>query len=222
MEAVKGRDWTASGDSSAESTNNSGVGPTLALMLAVGPFAMVLGPGSGGMVTPATLQARSAWVSQDSTNAEVKSTSIRLPSADTAAVSLQQRLEALKVTLGLTVTDMAELFGGARPSIYAWLKGNEPRPDNVERLPEFENAATQVAGLDLPRVDKLVKRPLKSGDSLFLLIKQGMSLDAALAELAETGATEAEQRGTEKGRYDLASAREVADDYSVKAVRKDS
>ncbi|MBM1142719.1 helix-turn-helix transcriptional regulator [Alcanivorax sp. ZXX171] len=215
-------DWTSSSEAPTTGGNSNGVVPKLALILAIAPFSVAHGPGSGGLVTAATFQARSAWVSGDSSGTGLWDVAPRPPSVDTQPSSLQQRLEALKGDLGLTVTDMAELFGVARPSIYAWLKGQEPRPENVERLADFEVAAKAVSGLQLPRLGKLVKRPLKSGTSLFLLIKQGAPLEAALAELRETARVEAAQRRSEKGRHDLMASSDAAGLYSTKAVRKDS
>lgn len=136
--------------------------------------------------------------------------------------TLQQRLQTLKNALGLTITDMAELFGVARPSIYSWLKGQEPRPDNMERLAEFESCAERIDALRLQRADKLIKRPLKSGGSLFLLVKEGRPVDEALAELADIARIEHDQRSTQKGRHKLWSAREAADHVSLEGVQEDS
>ena len=137
-------------------------------------------------------------------------------------LSPQQRLQALKAALELTITDMAELFDVTRPSIYAWLKGQEPRPDNLSRLGEFEDAADRVITLGIPRISKLLKRPLRSGRSFFSLMKMGGALDAALRELADAARSEQAQRNSLKGRHDLLSSREAAVFHSLEAARKDS
>ncbi|HCR80048.1 MAG TPA: helix-turn-helix domain-containing protein [Alcanivorax sp.] len=222
MGIVMEKDWMASGDSPASVTSGWGVYASMTFMLAVAsPLAPASDAGSGGMMTADALKARPAWISTDSSSAEVERVDVRHFSSD-ASATLQQRLQTLKTTLGLTITDMAELFGVARPSIYAWLKGQEPRPDNVERLATLESYAEKVDALALPRVDKLIKRPLKSGASMLLLIKDGRAVDRALDELAHIARTEHDQRMNQKGRNKLWTAREAADYVSSEGVEKDS
>lgn len=224
MEPLMDHDWVASGvggHSPASPGKWLLSSSFIALTLATVPPASALSPGTGGFLTPATLRARSEWVSVDSTNTDAQSYD---PDSVAGAPGLpiKARLEMLKTSLGLTMTDMADLFGVARPSVYSWLKGQEPRPDKVDKLSALEEAASEIVSLNLERTEKLIKRPLKSGGTLFSRIREGRPMEDALAELTEVSSLESAQRRLAKGQKDRMSAREAADMVSTKGFGKDS
>ena len=224
MESLTDDDWAASGigGDSPSSPGKWLLGPSFFLLtLAASAPASALMPGTGGALTPATFRARSEWVSVDSTNTEAASREIDHP-AGAPGLSIKERLETLKASLGLTMTDLADLFCVARPSVYSWLKGQEPRPDKLARLSALEDAAETIASLHLERTEKLIKRPLKCGGTLYSRIREGAPLDDALAEIAEVSRVESRQRRLNKGRYDRMSAREAADVVSNKGFGRDS
>jgi len=184
------------------------------------PRMLVPRPGTGGMLTDAALWASSRWVSFDSSSAETGQ--IHFDERESTIAGLEQRFRALKATLGATITDMADLFDVARPSIYAWLKGQEPRAEKIARLAELEVSAKKIEPFGIPRIDRLLKRPLRSGGSLFSLIKNGAPLDGALQELAQVARAEQEQRTMTKGMKDRMTGREAADHYSRGVYQRDA
>lgn len=171
-------------------------------------------PGSGGAMTPEAALSRYQRLHDDSiemTPAAEKEADLRTPA---------ERLERIRQALGLTVTDLAYLLNTSRPTVYAWLKGQEPRSVVHTQLIELEQQAEIIAAYELPRINKLVRRPLRSGSSLLERLQHGAPLTAALEELQTLAQRERAGRAQPKGRAMAARhTREALDDVAVPLQR---
>src|SRR5699024_10798695 len=108
-------------------------------------------------------------------------------------------LERIRQLLGLTITDLARLLDTTRPTVYAWLNGQEPRPEVHTRLIRLERQAENIAACDLPRINKLIRRPLRCGGSLLDRLREDDPLQPALEELQSLAQREHSRRMRHKG-----------------------
>ena len=163
----------------------------LAASLIAVPGAGLAGSGTGGALTSHTLLHKGAWV-YDATLAVSAPEGAALGPAETPS----DQLDLVRKALGLSITDLANLLGVTRPTIYAWIQGKqEPKPEMLDRIQELRVAAQAAEALALPRMNRLVRRPLASGPSLLLRLQRGdADAEAALTELAEMASREEGQR----------------------------
>lgn len=128
-----------------------------------------------------------------------------------------EQLEFIRTALGLTMTDLARIFDVARPTVYAWLSGSEPRPEKARLINELRETAARFDSLGLERMEKLVRRPLfEGGRSLVDLLVAGEPVDEALGVLQGLSQRESQSRNAIKGvGGPLMDAREVADSLGL-------
>lgn len=88
-------------------------------------------------------------------------------------------LNLIKDRFALSVTQIAELFGVTRKSVYDWYEGSEPRNNTAERMEVLINAlrSTIPAETDLKRLKMVWNIPI-SGQS-FISVFNGSILDIA-------------------------------------------
>lgn len=65
---------------------------------------------------------------------EVTINLVKSTSSNSYAVALSERLNQVKSRLDLSITQMAELFGVTRKSVYDWYEGVEPRQIKTSRM----------------------------------------------------------------------------------------
>ena len=81
------------------------------------------------------------------------------------SITFIDRLNPIREQLGLTITQLAELFGVTRKSIYDWYDGIEPRSSTLTRLEILSNAIESISGeVDLKRLKVVWNIPI-SGKS---------------------------------------------------------
>lgn len=179
--------------------------PFLAFPMASGAYA-----GTGGAITSDSYASKNQWVYDASIHTSINHV--------INVESVSEQLERVRGTFGLTITDMSFLFDVSRPTMYAWLEGQEPKPEFTSHIAELSDLATMVEAYDLPRVNKLVRRPLRDGSSLLSKIKNGENIGSALAELQATSKAEGQRRQQPKG-LQLAkqSAEETINQHSFQA-----
>jgi transcriptional regulator with XRE-family HTH domain len=131
-------------------------------------------------------------------------------------VSTDQQLAYVRDVLAISITDLAELLGVARPTIYAWMQGAAvPRDEHLLRLQQVEQQAREVEAFGLLMEAKLLKRPLRDGTTLLQRLNQRQPLAPALTELAELNRIERQQRASRKGHALGRTAAEAAADQST-------
>ena len=153
--------------------------------------------GSGGVASPEAMFARHAWTDSGGN----VSVSPGLP------VTPNEQLAYVRRTLGISMTDLAEVLDVTRPTIYAWLQGAEPRAEYLDRLIRLVRMASEIDAFGLDELGKLLKRPLQDGRTVLALIKDGQPIASAMKELEVVARREHRQRASLKGgKNNLAAA----------------
>lgn len=187
-------------------------GTTTVLGLSIAAFSAGYAmPGTGGSVNPHYLLHKSDWVHDEAIEyQELEDTTG--PRND--ALGPSDVLTRVREALGLSVSDLAAVLGVTRPTVYAWMKDeSEPRTEAWKRLRELEQVALQAERYELPRVARLVRRPLLREGSLLERLISGQAVsDEHWQLLAEVARSEEEQRGKVRSR-EQRSADEVAREY---------
>jgi len=100
--------------------------------------------------------------------------------------SIPKAILQIRDGLGLKMSEVADIFGVSRQSVYLWLKGEKLKKEYVQRVWQVSLVAErlQIAGIDRP--EHFIHRPLSpEGDSLFQLLISGANVDSALALVKE-------------------------------------
>jgi len=106
----------------------------------------------------------------------------------TSVTSVSHHINKIRSAFGLNMSEMAEVFGVSRPTAYSWLQGSSPKHDLLSKIWRLSSYADSLAALGIPRMQLLVRRPLRSGVSLFAALQAGNGIDSAIdciKELAE-------------------------------------
>lgn len=131
-----------------------------------------------------------------STETENSTTSYK--EAETRTVS--EQLREIRKSFGLNATDLATLLSASRPTIYAWLDGQEPRPETAEKILWLVRVADDFAKIGLHRAGNLVKRPIfENGASFFDFLKQGQEVYSRFDALCSLDKKEAVTRSKARG-----------------------
>jgi transcriptional regulator with XRE-family HTH domain len=121
------------------------------------------------------------------TGISVRQLSEMRPLWEKKAISLQPILNKIRTAFGLTMTELAEVFGVARPTVYAWLAGTTPKSNLQEKAWKLHRLAEKVESLDIARISLMKKKPLSSGQTLLQTLVSGTGLDDAFEELQSSG-----------------------------------
>jgi DNA-binding transcriptional regulator YiaG len=175
-------------------------------------------PGTGGMMTPHSTREMNRWLytpqihveHSDAKNTEysgAKNVDTRSP-ADLVAT--------IRDGFAISMSDLAAVLGVSRPTAYAWLEGQEPKPEAMMRIQGLSRAADEFSRANITRLDKLVHRPILDGRSLLDLLKADEDPLLALSKLREIGEKEALTRRESKGSgKHLRSLDDVSSESSV-------
>lgn len=115
------------------------------------------------------------------------------------AVAPRDQLKFIRETLKLNVSELASILRVSRPTVYAWLEGDEPSPENYSGIVRMRSIADQVAGLAIPRFEKLLRRPVFEGQSFLDKLKSPEDPTVYLFTLKQVADKEQTVRGTSKG-----------------------
>ena len=153
--------------------------------------------GTGGMMTPHSTREMNRWLHTPKIHVEY-------PVAKNIDKNVDTRSPADLVTtirdgFAITMSDLAAVLGVSRPTAYAWLEGQEPKPEAMIRIQGLSRAADEFSRANITRLDKLVHRPILDGRSLLDLLKADEDPLLALAKLKEIGEKEALTRRESKG-----------------------
>jgi len=132
-------------------------------------------------------------------------------------ISVPEKINNIRKSLGLNMSALAELVGSSRPSMYSWIKGEPPQSNEIVRkLNVLASEASKVSNLGLIRVDVLIKRPVFETKSAFDLLKSGELLTVQqLQMLKEIDQKEAQVRAKSASLKPVRSMREVVDELST-------
>jgi uncharacterized protein (TIGR04255 family) len=108
-------------------------------------------------------------------------------------------LANIRDVFGLSMSDLAALLGVTRPTAYAWLEGQEPKPEAVMRIRRLSRTADETKSMNISRLDKLIHRPIIEGRSLFDVLKADEDPTQILSSVREIAEKEAQTRSNPKG-----------------------
>jgi transcriptional regulator with XRE-family HTH domain len=171
---------------------------------------LVLTAGTGGLVTAQGTEVLHRWAHTPQIHIERSSRK----NIDTRSPA--EHVVNIRQVLGLSMSDLAALLGVTRPTAYAWLKGEEPKPDAVNRIQHLSQIADGISQANIPGMDKLVHRPVLDGRSLFSTLKTNEDASEIIALLKGIAAKESQNRLESKGfGKNLRSIEEVVDEVSI-------
>jgi len=98
--------------------------------------------------------------------------------------SAREQLEFIETAFDLKISQLADLFGVTRQSIYDWKKGKSISDDNRRRLDGLYKAAQRFKGADL-RPDYAIKHRTIGGDLEFIQALAGQNPVKAVEKLIE-------------------------------------
>lgn len=126
----------------------------------------------------------------------------RLPiAATTTPATPAELIKHIRTILLPSATDMANVFGVSRQTIYNWLKGEQPGSSVQARLEDMGQAAELLAHSGLRASGLLLKRKVISGKSVFEVAREGGSARQAMEILLQVVQREQEQRAMLNSRY---------------------
>jgi DNA-binding transcriptional regulator YiaG len=105
----------------------------------------------------------------------------------------------IREIFAINMSDLAAILGVTRPTVYAWLEGQEPKPEAVIHIQRLSRAADEVKQANIPRIEKLMHRPILDGLSLVDLLKADEDPLEAIAMLKAIAEKEAQTRREPKG-----------------------
>lgn len=167
------------------------------------PLYMALIAGTGGIFATSNIQAANEFVSRPL----VCVVDMRQQKAAVSKVS--DHISRIRQVFGLTMSDVAVVFGVTRPTAYAWLHGAEPRQEMIDKMWTLSSWADDFERMGLYQLGGYLHRPLFEGKTLYSLLSSGSQLDEALVKVCEVSKSDAEKRKSAEGRgqrkYDRAS-----------------
>jgi hypothetical protein len=73
----------------------------------------------------------------------------------------------------LSITALANIFGVSRTAVYKWRDGGAMDDRNINLLTALYKVSQKIASYNIPLVGSKLSAPLRSGQSLLLLLDQG-------------------------------------------------
>jgi len=98
-------------------------------------------------------------------------------------LSVSERLVNLREMFGLTMTEVAQIFGVSRPTTYAWLSGSEPKFEAKSRLMDLSTYVEDLRSHGVAQAWVSARQPLEGGPSLIELLKAGADVRSAIASI---------------------------------------
>jgi DNA-binding transcriptional regulator YiaG len=157
----------------------------------VAPFLLLAG--TGGLITAHSTEVLSRWIHHPLIHIErpaLKNIDMRSPAEHVANI---------RDTFAINMSDLASILNVTRPTVYAWLEGQEPKAEAVIRIQQLSHTADEIKQANIARLDKLVHRPILNGRSLLDMLKADENPLEALATLKTIADKETQARREPKG-----------------------
>jgi DNA-binding transcriptional regulator YiaG len=174
------------------------------------PLFLSFTAGTGGIMTAHSTEMLSRWIHTPYIHVE------RSVSKTVDTRSPSEHVANIRDVFDMKMSDLAAVLGVTRPTAYAWLEGQEPKPEAVTRIQQLSHAADAIRQASIPRLDKLIHRPVLNGRSLLDILKTDEDPLKVLATLKEIADKEVQSRREPKGAgKHLRSLDDVLGDSSV-------
>jgi hypothetical protein len=154
---------------------------------------LVLTAGTGGLMTAHSTAELNKWVYDPRIHVEpsgAKQVDMRSPAEHVANI---------RDVFAINMSDLASVLGVTRPTVYAWLSGQEPKGEAVIIIQRLSHAADKFSQANIIRLDKLVHRPILNGRSLLDILKSNEDPIVALTSLKAIADKEAQTRREPRG-----------------------
>lgn len=112
----------------------------------------------------------------------------------TQPADLCVELETIKEALGLSVSELAQLFGVSRPTIYSWQEGKRVSEGNAKRIRDIASALAPRLALFDTQVGRIAHRAIDGRTTLLQKLAGGADAEQAIGKLADILQREAMQR----------------------------
>jgi DNA-binding transcriptional regulator YiaG len=118
---------------------------------------------------------------------------------DVTSLSPSEQIKFIRETLRLNMSQIARLLGITRPTAYAWLDGRESdRGETAGKIMRLAVEVKKIKGMNIPRIDLLVKRFIFNGKSLLDLLKECKNIENEIDALKKIGDREEKTRRSSK------------------------
>lgn len=144
--------------------------------------------GTGGAITTTSLAGFTTRFST-SGSCEYARLSLNRETDDEAVMSTSQQLTLIQHLLGLNTTELAQVIGVSRPTIYSWMRDDqEPHPSNLERMSMLYQFARSWKRICPKSLGAFVRQPILGSQSLVQLLSEkeydAIEIQGALQALA--------------------------------------
>jgi len=103
-------------------------------------------------------------------------------------------IERIRDVLSPSISNLADVFGVSRQTLYNWMNGERLKPEHFSKLKDLAQAADQLAESDIPISGALLKRKVINGKNIFELVRDGGSASDATQMLIQIVRREQKQR----------------------------
>ncbi len=181
----------------------------------VAPFFALLVPGTGGAYSPEGLANLDRWTHQSAVE-------IHYPRRQdgTHAQTTVERVRQIRDAFGLNMSELATMLDVSRPTVYAWLNGQEPQPEAVARILRLSRAGDRFSALDVGTAVAYVRQPLFEGASLLELLKSDMDTSQPMARISDLAKRSKALRHAPKASGNRLRPIEQVDDLSTPATHE--
>ncbi len=120
-----------------------------------------------------------------------------IPNNSASAVrSSADNLARIRDVLKPTVSELANIFGVSRQTIYNWQAGELPSAENASRLEDLARVADMFAAEGVSSSAQILRRTVSGGNSLLDIVRDGGIAHEAARALVQVARRETEQRKT--------------------------
>ena len=113
-------------------------------------------------------------------------------------LSLKEHLEKIRKYMQLSIVDLSFIFNVSRPTIYSWLEGVEPKPENIEQIQKISDLAKELQDYKIANIGKLLHRPILKERSMLDYFRTTENLSSLWALFKKRLINELERRATIK------------------------
>lgn len=150
--------------------------------------------GTGGMISSHSAAMMGKWLHNPAI--QIENSAKKEEVFDKRSPS--EHIANIRDVFAINMSDLASVLGVTRPTVYAWLGGQEPKGEAIVRIQQLSHVADKFSQENISRLDKLVHRPILNGRSLLDILKTGVDPIEALPIIKSVADKEARVRRESK------------------------